>query len=219
MDGRTIAIGDVHGCSTALQALLGAIQPQPNDLIVTLGDYVDRGPDSRGVIEQLIDLGTRCRLVALLGNHDEVLLDVRAGRESIKDWIDIGGKQTLASYGSGRDIKSIPLEHFAFFESCLEYYETDDWIFLHASYDPAVAMADQEGDPLRWQSLHQSIPGRHYSGKTVITGHSAQKSGEILDLGYLKCIDTYCYGGGWLTALDVLTEEVWQVDQEGKMRR
>ena len=62
-------------------------------------------------------------------------------------------------------------------------------------------------------------PGPHESGKTVIVGNSSQKTGEILDLGHLKCIDTFCYGGGWLTALHMGTGEVWQADREGTMRR
>jgi serine/threonine protein phosphatase 1 len=71
---------------------------------------------------------------------------------------------------------------------------------------------------LRWESLRGAIPGPHCSGKTVIAGHSSQKTGEILDLGYLVCIDTYCYGGGWLTALDVNTEEIWQASSQGELR-
>jgi serine/threonine protein phosphatase 1 len=62
-------------------------------------------------------------------------------------------------------------------------------------------------------------PARHESGKVVIVGHTSQKSGEIVDLGHLQCIDTYCYGGGWLTALEVNTGEVWQTNQRGEHRR
>lgn len=80
-------------------------------------------------------------------------------------------------------------------------------------------MSEQDAGILRWESLREMTPGPHESGKMVIAGHTSQKSGEILDLGHLKCIDTFCYGGGWLTALDVRTEEVWQVDREGEMRR
>ena len=75
---RTIAIGDIHGCSAALDALLEAIRPRPEDCIVTLGDYINRGPDSRGVIERLIELKDRCRLVPLLGNHEEMLFEALA---------------------------------------------------------------------------------------------------------------------------------------------
>ena len=72
---------------------------------------------------------------------------------------------------------------------------------------------------LRWQPVRHSVPGPHVSGKTVIVGHSSRKDGEILDLGHVKVIDTYCYGGGWLTALDVETGEVWQAGRDGNMRR
>jgi serine/threonine protein phosphatase 1 len=80
-------------------------------------------------------------------------------------------------------------------------------------------MGEQRGPALRWKALRDAIPEPHSSGKTVIVGHTSQKSGEILDLGHVKCIDTYCYGGGWLTALDVQTAEVWQADREGNSRR
>ena len=73
-EGRIITIGDVHGCSVALRTLIEAIQPTPLDTLVFLGDYIDRGPDSRGVIEQVIALGERCQVVPLLGNHEEMLL-------------------------------------------------------------------------------------------------------------------------------------------------
>jgi serine/threonine protein phosphatase 1 len=215
---RTIVIGDIHGCSAALEALLGAIRPRPEDTIVTLGDYIDRGPNSRGVLDRLIDLGRRCRLVSLLGNHDEMLLDVRSGKCPI-DWLlDIGGTTTLDSYGPGRDLGLIPEEHFEFLEGCPDFHETDTHIFVHAGYDPDLPMGEQPADLLRWESLRDGIPGPHRSGKAVIVGHTSQKGGEVLDLGHLKCIDTFCYGGGWLTALDVHTGEVWQADRGGSMR-
>jgi serine/threonine protein phosphatase 1 len=72
---------------------------------------------------------------------------------------------------------------------------------------------------IRWESITDITPGPHDSGKIVIVGHTSQKNGEILDLGHVKCIDTCCYGGGWLTALDVHTDEVWQADLQGNMRR
>src|SRR4026209_381065 len=99
MTKRTIAIGDVHGCSVALQTLIAAINPQPEDTIVTLGDYVDRGPDSRGVIDQLIALIDRCELVPLLGNHDLMLLQSITDRAMFDFWQTCGGSATLESYG------------------------------------------------------------------------------------------------------------------------
>jgi serine/threonine protein phosphatase 1 len=218
MKHRTIAIGDIHGCSAALEALLEVIRPRPDDTIVTLGDYINRGPDSRGVIDRLIKLSRQCHLVPLLGNHDEMLLEARSGLRRTT-WIGMGGLATLASYGADHDLNLIPDEHYQFLESCLDYYETDTHIFVHANYYQDTPMDEQPVGMLRWESIRDMTPGAHESGKTVIVGHTSQKNGEILDLGHVKCIDTYCYGDGWLTALDVQTDEVWQADREGNMRR
>jgi len=214
---RVIAIGAVHGCSTALGALIEAVGPRPDDVIVTLGDYIDRGPDSRGVLEQLIDLGQRCRLVPILGNHDQMLLDVRSGKYPIFWLLDIGGTTTLDSYGPGRELSLIPDEHYEFLESCLDYYETATHIFTHANYFPDVPMAEQHAGTLRWESIREMTPGPHESGKVVVVGHTPQRTGEILDLGHLICIDTYCHGGGWLTALEVRTGEFWRANQRGEV--
>jgi serine/threonine protein phosphatase 1 len=216
---RTIAIGDIHGCSRAFAALVRAISPTPEDLLVVLGDYVDRGPDSRGVIEMLIDLGRRCRLERLMGNHEELLLEVRAGRLPIHWWTSMGGAATLKSYGGGLDLGRIPPEHARFIEGSLDYVETATHIFLHANYDPDLPIPEQPFSAMRWKSLRDTIPGPHRSGKTVVVGHTAQRDGEILDLGHIKCIDTCCYGGGWLTALDVDNSEAWQASRDGELRR
>jgi serine/threonine protein phosphatase 1 len=215
---RTIAIGDIHGCSAALEALLEAIRPRPDDTIVTLGDYINRGLDSKGVIERLMKLSRQCRLVPLLGNHDQMLLDVRSGKYPIYWLLEIGGTTTFDSYGTGRDLNLIPDDHYEVLEACLDYYETDTHIFVHANYFPDIPMDEQPVGMLRWESLREMTPGPHESGKIVIVGHTSQKNGEILDLGHVKCIDTFCCGGGWLTALDVKTEEVWQADREGNLR-
>jgi serine/threonine protein phosphatase 1 len=242
MRPRTIAIGDIHGCLRGFQALLGAIQPRPDDVIVTLGDYVNRGPDSRGVLERLIALEQQCHLVSILGNHDQMFLRIlQAAREAIADrpsgwkpleglemnlsgWLVMGGKATLASYGITRTraspaaLAGIPDEHQAFLERCRDFYETDTHLFVHAQYDPDLPLGEQPPYVLRWVSLREEVPGPHVSGKRAIVGHSSQKTGAILNLGHLVCIDTYCYGGGWLTALDVHTEEVWQASRQGGLR-
>jgi serine/threonine protein phosphatase 1 len=229
MRSRTIAIGDVHGCSRALEILLGAIEPKPDDVIVTLGDYVNRGPDSRGVLKQLIALERQCDLIPLLGNHDQMflqlLLDAAAGHSRVlSSWLRMGGDATLASYGAtpgkltGADLARVPAEHVMFLERCRAHHETETHIFIHAKYDPVLSMNDQPFEVLRWESLRDSIPGPHFSGKTVIAGHTSQKSGEILDVGHLVCVDTFCFGGGWLTALDVHTAEVWQTNRQGELR-
>lgn len=215
---RTLALGDIHGCLPALEAILAAVRPKADDTLVTLGDYIDRGPDSRGVVERLLRLRRECRLVPVLGNHDQMLLAILDGRsEWLLDWLSFGGAATLASYGASAP-EEIPAEHVAFLRSCLPYYETDQYIFLHGSYIAELPLEAQPPEVLFWDSLRDRLPGPHCSGKTAIVGHTSQKTGEVLDLGYLKCIDTRCYDRGWLTALEVGSGRLWQADQTGRMR-
>jgi serine/threonine protein phosphatase 1 len=216
MTKRTIAIGDIHGCSVALRTLIDAIDLQPDDTLVTLGDYVDRGPDSRGVLDELIALVDRCELVPLLGNHDLMLLQSMTSREVFEFWLACGGTTTLDSYGGS--LENIPAEHLVFLRGLRPFYETDRHIFVHANYIAELPIEQTSEDVLLWQHVPAIPPGKHLSGKTVIVGHTPQGNGCVLDLGHLRCIDTYCFGGGWLTALDVDTDEAWQADQEGQLR-
>jgi serine/threonine protein phosphatase 1 len=218
MPGRIIAIGDIHGCLTALNTLLRQVDPQGKDTIVALGDYVDRGPDSRGTIDRLIELKKQCNLVALLGNHDYILLMIAKGsKDLMDDWLRFGGDATVASYGNKSPVV-LPAEHLAFFHECRLYYETERHFFVHGNYAQELPLAEQDPELMLWDSLKRRVPGPHCSGKTAIVGHSSQKSGEVLDLGYVKCIDTCCYGGGWLTALDVRSGRLWQANQRGALR-
>ena len=156
MAGRTIAIGDVHGCSAALQMLLDAIEPGSQDTLITLGDHIDRGPDSRGVLNLLIELASCCDLIPLLGNHEEMLLACLADHTVLRTWLSCGGTKTLLSYGwapSGtrrRLTDFIPQEHWLFFPDCRNYHETGSHVFLHAGYVPNC----------RWKTS----PARRYAG-------------------------------------------------------
>lgn len=217
---RTIALGDIHGCSAALATVIEAVDPQSDDTIIALGDYIDRGPDSRGVVEQLLALGQRCQLIPLLGNHESLLLAVRQAdqqEEAFDFWMTgCGGDATLESYG-GR-LERIPPAHWSFFASLRRYHETDAHLFVHANYLPHVPLADQPDEVLLWSHLFKTPPP-HVSGKTAIVGHTPQPTGRILDAGHLVCIDTWCFGQGYLTAYDVHTREIWQADKKGKRCR
>lgn len=213
---RTIAIGDIHGCHLALETLLRLIEPRPDDTLVTLGDYVDRGPQSRAVIESLLELERSGRLVPLRGNHEQMMLAARDNSLEAAFWIRFGGRETLASYG-GR-INLIPEEHFAFLERCRSGHETDTHLFLHANYDPALSLDDQPEVLRYWTHLHPfELPPPHRSGKTVVVGHTPQQGNEVLDGGHVVCIDTCCFGAGCLTALDVDARVIWQVDKQGRV--
>lgn len=213
---RTIAIGDIHGCLKALDGLIEAINPGASDRLIFLGDYVDRGPDSRGVIERLIALQTRCKTIYLLGNHEIIFRSVLGGFPA-DTWLRIGGQQTLASYGG--TLEGVPNSHVDFLCGLLPSYETERCLFVHANYDANLALSEQTEQTLFWEHLGEKLPLPHYSGKHVILGHTPQANFEIGYFGHFTCIDTYCFGNGWLTALEVESGEVWQVSQTGVLRQ
>lgn len=217
---RTLAIGDIHGCLTALDALLDAVQPQPDDLVVTLGDYVDRGPDSKGVLDRLIELRGRCRHVALKGNHDLMMLESRADLGAFDEWMQCGGTQTLQSYRAnlnwGLFADAVPARHWRFLEEiCVPYHEIATHFFVHANAYPDVPLAEQPEHMLFWERL-SNLSAPHESGKIMICGHTQQRSGKPLNLGHAICIDTWAYGDGWLTCLDVETGRCWRANQRGE---
>jgi len=220
---RLLAIGDIHGCLTAFDALLELVSPQPEDQIVTLGDYVDRGPNSCGVLDRLIELHAGGQLIALRGNHDIMMLGIRCSGVD-PHWLSYGGNTTLHSYGIDDDeidweyvLAMIPEQHWKFLEEdCLPYYETEEHIFVHANLYPDLPLEEQPDYMLYWERLDE--PCVHFSGKTMICGHTRQKSGVPLDLGTSICIDTSIYDGGWLTCLDVLSGRIWQANEKGETR-
>lgn len=225
MAGRTLAIGDIHGCLDALVALLDALDISSEDTVIALGDYIDRGPNSRGVLDRLLALSGRCHLIALLGDHEEMLRDALADSTAFGRWLRCGGVETLHSYGWRRGgprrplTECIPKHHQQFLASCLPYYETKSHLFVHAGFLPELPMNRQPGEALRWRVTNAQTATRHSSGKVAVVGHTAQLSGEILDLGFLVCIDTNCVRGGWLTALDIETGRIWQTDRAGRLRK
>ncbi len=214
---RIIAIGDVHGCSQALHALLEAIDPDESDTIVTLGDYVDRGPDSRGVVCQLLELNQRCRLIPLLGNHEIMMLSVLSGQLDARTWQRFGGMETLASYGG--QFARIDDEHTQFLTACRHFHESETHLFMHANYVANLELSEQPENVLFWTHITSVVPPRHQSGKVAVVGHTPQVGGKILNLGHLLCIDTCCFAGGYLTALDTTSGTVWQADRQGHLRQ
>jgi serine/threonine protein phosphatase 1 len=219
---RTLAIGDIHGCSGMLDDLIRAVQPTRADQLIFLGDYVDRGPDSKGVIDRVLALRQQLNVVCLRGNHELMMGRARRDKSEYKMWHAVGGRQALDSYGKpGRagTLADVPSDHWQFLEEmCLDYHETDRHIFVHAGVASDLPLDEQDEMWLFWEFLNPDCPPSHASGKTVICGHTSQKSGEILDCESAICIDTYAYGGGWLTCLDVDARRYWQVNIIGKVR-
>lgn len=217
---RVLAIGDIHGCATALETLLGAVAPRPDDLVVTLGDYVDRGKRSREVLDRLIRLGAETQLVPILGNHDQMMLDARSGDPERQWWLehDEYGRRTLRSYaGLEATLADVPAAHWAFLEGCRDFHETARHVFTHANAYPDVPLAEQPVYMLRWESFGEPAPLA--SGKTLVVGHTSQKSGRPKTVGHAICIDTHAHGrDGWLTCLDAERGWLWQANERGEAR-
>lgn len=218
---RTLAIGDIHGCSKALRTLLDAVQPGPDDVLVTLGDYVDRGPDSKGVLDMLIDLETRTQLKPLLGNHEILFLDALNGRVDPAGWLRVGGAETIGSYSPTHlelAWDKVTPEHVKFLsERCLRYFEDAHHLYVHANANAYLGLSDQSDDWLFWTRFEDAYP--HISGKRMICGHTAQKGGLPNVRPFALCLDTWAYGQGWLTCLNVETGALVQANQAGKLRK
>lgn len=217
---RQFAIGDIHGCHTALNGLLEAMQPQSQDEVITLGDYLNKGPNAKAVLETLIALQEQVQLISLRGNHELYLLTAaKYGRAKLngKDLLD---RHTLLSYSPSHKpgtLKDIPAAHWQFVrETCVDWWETDRHLFVHATVAPHRPLAKQTKKALFWDKFRHPAP--HQSGKPWICGHTPQKNGKPLNLGHAICIDTWVYGKGWLTGLEVNSGQVWQANQQGDLR-
>jgi serine/threonine protein phosphatase 1 len=216
MSSRTFAIGDIHGCSLALETLLSKIEPQSSDTVVFLGDYIDRGPDSCKVVALVLELVKSCQVIPLLGNHDWMLLAAENDDSVMAFWQQHGGAETLESYGGS--LRRMPAGHRAFFQHCQRFYETEEHFFIHANYEPEVSLEKQDEQVMLWKHMVQGIPTAHANGKTAIVGHTPQINGIPKDVGHIKLMDTFCYGGQWLSAVDVETGLVTQANNEGESR-
>lgn len=217
---RLLAIGDIHGCATALEVLLKVVDLRPGDKVISLGDYINKGPESSLVLDRLVQLFDQDILLPLRGNHELKLM--AAGEKgqtqtSIETLVDC---HTLASYGSqgqaGR-LADIPEFHWQFVKHhCLNWVETEAHIFVHATLAADQPLIEQTERALFFDKFNDPLP--HISGKTFICGHTPQKDGNPLNLGHAICLDTAACAGQWLTCLDVLSGQIWQANQQRDVR-
>lgn len=218
---KIFAIGDIHGHLTALESLLKVVPFVPGDLLVFLGDYVDKGPDVRGVLEFLCGFAERPNTIFLRGNHDQMLVDAYLDSSKFGIWECLAGADPLASYGVGSTeelLGSIPEVHLKFLRNrCVDQFEIDRFIFVHGGIRPGRSPSQEDTDHLHWLTLSMALA--HETGRTVICGHSAQASGQIADLGHTICIDTGISKGGKLTCLDLIDFDYWQSTAEGHIHR
>ena len=204
---RTLAIGDIHGCLAALLALEKLVKFTPEDKIILLGDYVDRGANSREVIDWILERRETLNITTLLGNHEVMMENASVNIQDHHFWTMNGGYSTLMSFES--ELDDVPEKYWDFFDDCKLYHETDDFIFVHAGPAPEIPLSEQEIDTLCWLRFPGLKP--HQSGKIVICGHTPQKTYDPNVQPHAICIDTHAFHkAGLLTCLDVNSGDYWQ---------
>lgn len=212
--GRIIAIGDVHGCADELRALIQLLPLERDTLVVFLGDYIDRGPDSRGVVDTVLELEQYCSVVCLLGNHELMLREYLAGTDPrlIARFIYNGGSATLASYADHDGVVVMSEEHRTFFDKLPYHHIEGDYCFVHAGLPAAPEEIDLEkhGEEMVWMRRRAYMPEPNYS-KIIVHGHSAVHEVDIKPRRIN--LDTACVYGRKLTAMDVRTHEMWTVER------
>lgn len=215
--GRLVyAVGDIHGHAEVLDDLLGQIvadmeasRPITTPLLVFLGDYVDRGSDSRGVIERVLKLTAdrRVEVTALKGNHEDALLRFLDDPGYAASWIENWGETTLRAYGvdpwGGAEVReaflaAFPPAHRAFLDGLAVRHEVGDYLFVHAGVRPGVLLADQNERDLIW-IRYDFLESDADFGKVVVHGHTPSPRPQMRAnrIG----IDTGVYYTGVLTAV------------------
>ena len=212
-------VGDIHGCPDELACLLEALPLEPADRLVFLGDYIDRGPDSKGVISYLIEWQRKGKqeIVFLKGNHEDMFLSYLglAGRYG-EMFLFNGGGATLASYGvsprnaTPKDILSVvPREHIAFLQELRMYSLLEDYLCVHAGIHPTKPLWQQVEEELLW-IRDEFILNPHSLPYTVLFGHTPQRE-VLFHLPYKIGLDTGLVYGNRLSCLEVNEKVLYQI--------
>jgi len=213
--GKIFAIGDIHGCVSHLNKLVEQLHiDAEEDTLVFVGDYIDRGPDSKGVIDTVLDIRKNIRnVVCLSGNHEDMFLNYCLDRRDEDLYMSNGGMYTLLSYGfpqEGTGERVLSENHGEFFATLCPYYETDDYIFVHAGLRPGIPLERQDREDLLWIRF-EFISSSYDFGKTVIYGHTPISLNKpVIDRNKI-CIDTGAVYGGKLTCIELPEMKIYQV--------
>jgi serine/threonine protein phosphatase 1 len=214
-------IGDVHGCASELKTLLNKLPLHPNSTVVFLGDYIDRGPSSREVIETILKLRQFCKVVTLTGNHEAMLHDFLQDPSSQGAGMFIynGGGATLASYADEHGNYEIPDHHIQFFSQLVLSHHTPEFFFVHAGV-PDVKLAELDEQKHRKEMLWVRRTF-HRSGfkweKMIVHGHSPVPE---VHFGERRInVDTGCVYEQVLTALELPSKKIYSVQRSREVRR
>jgi len=210
-----IAIGDIHGCFQSMEAILEKLKPYYDRQFVFVGDYIDRGPSSKQVVDYLLDFKEEVDCVFLRGNHEQMLLDA-LNNDKLSLWMMNGGRSTLNSYGITQNEGALPEEHVTFYNNTKLFYETDDYFFVHAGLSPGKTIAEsvkdeEEINEFLWERAHLNAFETPWE-KTVVFGHTPRP--RPIKKPQMLGIDTGCVydqmGYGKLTAVKLPEEEFVQ---------
>jgi len=206
--GRLLAIGDIHGCRDHLQGLLERVAPSEADRLVLLGDYVDRGADSPGVIDDLLALQRQLpKTVFLKGNHELMLLEYLDGEIDLEYLLN-GGSATLQQY-ERLGTPQLPQSHRDFLHQLQLFWQQENFLFVHAGLKPGVAIADQDENDLLWiRQEYLAHPDPCEWGVVVVHGHTPQQ--QITLTPCRIGLDTGAVYGRQLSCCDVFTRQTWQ---------
>jgi serine/threonine protein phosphatase 1 len=201
---RTYTLSDIHGCLDKLEGLVAQCRADAKDeapQFVFLGDYIDRGPNSRGVLEYVIDLQRRQpgRVICLTGNHEDLALNAIDDPREIDQWVVYnGGDKALASYGVTRP-SELPADHVAWLRGLKTCHDDGSRLFVHAGIDPSRPLDRQDRHDLLWIREPFLSDPRDF-GRFIVHGHTPLKGGQP-DLRPNRVnIDTAAVLGGPLTA-------------------
>jgi serine/threonine protein phosphatase 1 len=215
---RTFAIGDIHGCPRTFSKLVTEmIIPGPEDEIICVGDYIDRGPDSKGVIDSIIALKRRgCRIRTLRGNHEQLLLDALEDKEAFDQWLMCGGDKTCNSFGI-HEVSQLPDEYLSFFKQTEYYHATDQMIIVHAGLNFESDDPFADTDAMLW-TRNTFVDLEKSGGRKIIHGHTPTPLQRIYSLRHTNsinidggCVMTHLEGLGYLVAIRLETLELLAV--------
>jgi serine/threonine protein phosphatase 1 len=217
--GRLFAIGDIHGCVDELTTLLSSIAPARGDTVVFVGDYIDRGPAARDVIEVLLELGQgAAEYVFLKGNHEDMMLSFLGlpGHYG-ESFLFNGGAPTLESYGisdAELAVERIPASHVDFLKALATSYLHPPYLFVHAGISPLRQLEEQTVEDMLW-IRQEFIFNPHQLGTTVVFGHTPMRA-VMVDLPYKLGIDTGLVYGGKLTCVEFNEGVLYQVGRDSR---